>query len=114
MFHPLFTITSLLNSSVIMEAGMYCTLALQQEFRKHSENDTKYAQLSWKCIPLAVESYGAWGREALKAFSQVATRLAFCGNTYKSKALADLYLRLSHTLITANDLFLLPPCAAGG
>ena len=61
------------------------------EFRKHSANDTKCAQLSWKCIPLAVESYGA-------CFSQVAIR----GNTYKSKALADLYGRLSHTIITAN------------
>ena len=50
----------------------------------------KCAQLSWKCIPLAVESYGACGPEALKAFSQVATRLAIRGNTYKSKALADL------------------------
>ena len=50
------------------------------------------------------ESYGAWDPEALKAFSQVATRLAIRGNIpiYKSKALADLYGRLSHTLIRAN------------
>ena len=51
------------------------------EFRKHSENDIKCAQLSWK---LVVESYGAWGPEALRAFSQVATRLAIRGSTYKS------------------------------
>ena len=43
-----------------------------------------------------VESYGP------EAFSQLATRLAIRGNTYKSKALTDLYGRLSHSLIRAN------------
>ena len=47
----------------------YGIAARAAELRKHSENDRKCAQLSWKCIPLAVESYGAWGPEALKAFS---------------------------------------------
>ena len=87
------TVTSPLNSSAIMEVGMYSGVAARAaEFRKHSENDTKCAQLS----------YGAWGPEALMAFSQVATHLAICGNTYKSKVLADLYGCLSHTLIRAN------------
>eukprot|EP00731_Ephydatia_muelleri_P000250 Em0001g250a len=46
------TVASPLNSSV-MEAGMYSGVAARAaEFRKHSENDTKCAQLSWKCIPL--------------------------------------------------------------
>ena len=79
---------------------MYSGIAARAaEFRKCSENDTKCAQLSWKCIPLVIESYGAWDPEALKAFSQVATRLAIRGNIpiYKSKALVDLYGRLSHT-----------------
>eukprot|EP00731_Ephydatia_muelleri_P008202 Em0004g540a len=40
--------------------------------------------------------------EALKAFSQVATRLAIRGNTSKSMALTDLFGRLSHSLIRAN------------
>eukprot|EP00731_Ephydatia_muelleri_P015073 Em0008g793a len=87
------TVTSPLNSSAIMEVGMYSGVAARAaEFRKHSENDTKCAQLS----------YSAWGPEALMAFSQVATHLAICGNTYKSKVLADLYGCLSHTLIRAN------------
>ena len=43
-------------------------------------------------IPLAVERY------AVRSFSQVATRLAI----RESKALADLYGRLSHSLIRAN------------
>ena len=45
---------------VIMEVGIYSGVAARAaEFRKHSEDDTKCAALSWKCIPLAVESYGA-------------------------------------------------------
>ena len=51
--------------------------------------DSKCAELSWKCTQLVVECYGAWGPEALKAFSQVATRLAIHGNTSKSMAILD-------------------------
>ena len=97
------TVASPLNSSTITEAGMYSGAAARAaELRKHTQNDSKCAELSWKCIPLAVECYGAWGPEALKAFSQVATRLAIRGNTSKSMALTDLFGRLSHSLIRAN------------
>ena len=56
-------------------------------------------------IELEMYSTGSrelWCMGALKAFSQVATSLAIRGNTYKSKALADPYGRLSHTLFRAN------------
>ena len=97
------TVASPLNSSTITEAGMYSGAAARAaELRKHTQNDSKCAELSWNCIPLAVECYGAWGQEALKAFSQVATRLAIRGNTSKSMALTDLFGRLSHSLIRAN------------
>ena len=59
------------------------------------------AELGWRCVPLAVENYGAWGPEALKAFSQVASRLAIRGNTPKSRVVAELYGRLSLLLIRA-------------
>ncbi|KAL5500224.1 hypothetical protein EMCRGX_G011745 [Ephydatia muelleri] len=89
--------------STITEAGMYSGAAARAaELRKHTQNDSKCAELSWNCISLAVECYGAWGQEALKAFSQVATRLAIRGNTSKSMALTDLFGRLSHSLIRAN------------
>ena len=38
------------------------------ELRKHTTNDTKCAELGWVCIPLVVESYGAWEREAQHCF----------------------------------------------
>ena len=54
------TVASPLNSSTITEAGMYSGAAARAaELRKHTQNDSKYAELSWKCIPLAVECYGA-------------------------------------------------------
>ncbi|KAL5457740.1 hypothetical protein EMCRGX_G035030 [Ephydatia muelleri] len=69
------TVTSPLNSPNMLEAGMYQGVSAKSaEHRKHTENDPKCVELGWRCIPLAVESYGAWGPEALKAFSQVATR----------------------------------------
>ena len=44
----------------------------------------------------------AWGPEAIKAFSQVASRLAIHGSTPKSKVVAELYGHLSPLLIRAN------------
>eukprot|EP00731_Ephydatia_muelleri_P005623 Em0002g1799a len=74
-----------LNSPNMLEAGMYQGVSAKSaEHRKHTENDPKCAELGWRCIPLAVESYGAWGPEASKAFSQVATRLAIRGNIPKA------------------------------
>ena len=35
------------------------------EVRKHYVNDAKCTELGWICVPLAVESYGAWGRGGL-------------------------------------------------
>ena len=34
------------------------------ECRKHSSNDSKCQELGWVCTPLAVETYGNWGKEA--------------------------------------------------
>ena len=97
------TVTSPLNSLNMLEAGMYQGVSAKSaEHRKHTENDPKCVALAWRCIPLAVESYGAWGPEASKAFSQVATRLAIRGNTPKAKIVAELYGRLSLLLVRAN------------
>ena len=59
------------------------------ESRKH---DTKCSELG--CIPLAVETYGAWGEEACNAFSYIAMREAILTNCSKSQVLGDLYGRL--------------------
>ena len=46
-------------------------LAKVAKYRKHTVNDPKCVELGWRYIPLAVESHGAWGPKALRAFLQV-------------------------------------------
>ena len=46
---------------------------LSAETRKHAANDPKCRELGWMCIPMAVETYGNWGREAQHMFSRLAT-----------------------------------------
>ncbi|KAL5464058.1 hypothetical protein EMCRGX_G033016 [Ephydatia muelleri] len=89
------TVASPLNSLNMLEAGMYCTRVFQQRQLSTEnipvDNDPKCAELGWRCIPLAVENYGAWGLEALRTFSQVASRLAIRDNTPKSKVVAVIW-----------------------
>ena len=96
------TVTSLLNPSLLSEAGLTAgSAAVAAELRKHLANDAKCSELGWTCIPLVVESYGAWGREAIQA-SRLASLLATWTNTPKSKVVSNLYGRLNLTLVRAN------------
>ena len=65
------SITSLLKSSILSEAGVVAGAAARQtEERKHTCNDAICSELGWKCVPLVVESFGAWGRVPGQFFSQ--------------------------------------------
>ena len=70
--------------------------------RKHEANDVKCSELGWLCIPLVVESYGAWGKEAMESFSSLASRLAITSSRPKSAVLSELYGRLNLNLVRAN------------
>ena len=72
------------------------------ELQKHEANDAKCSDLGWVRIPLVVESYGAWGKEALEAFSMLASRLATSSSRPKSMVLSELYGRLNLHLVRAN------------
>ena len=97
------TVTSPLNSHAMLEAGMFQGVQQRQLTTEIlMKMIPKCAELGWRCVPLAVENYRAWGPEALKAFLQVASRLAIRGNTPKSKVVAELYGRLSLLLVRAN------------
>ena len=76
---------------IISEIHGTRVLQLNQQNTESTQKTILSVELVWRCIPLAVESYGAWGPEASKAFSQVATRLAIRGNTPKAKIVAELY-----------------------
>ena len=105
------TVVSPLNPTFISEAG--CTAgsaAVAAELRKHSANYAKCSELGWTCIPLVAESYGAWGSEAVQAFSRLASYLATRTNSPKSKVVCSLYGRLNLTLVRANARALLLRC----
>ena len=56
------TVTSPLSPKIVSEAGVSAGVAAKAaESRKHEQNDTKCSELGRQCIPLAVETYGAWG-----------------------------------------------------
>ncbi|KAL5457725.1 hypothetical protein EMCRGX_G035014 [Ephydatia muelleri] len=93
------TVTSPLTPVSLHESNVMAgTAALLAEQRKHQANDPKCDTLGWKCIPLAVESYGNWGFEARQAFSHLASHLSFSIGHQKSKLLVDIYGRLNVTL----------------
>eukprot|EP00731_Ephydatia_muelleri_P016225 Em0009g649a len=93
------TVVSPLNANILKEAGMTAGAAAQAaEVRRHTANGQRCTNLGWSCIPLAVESYGAWGREAQRCFTLLATRLAVHNSSSKSKMIFELYSRLNLVL----------------
>ena len=90
-----FLVTSSLNSLILSEARVSPGAAAQaSEIRKHNSNDGKCGDLGWVCIPLVVETYDAWGQEAVKSFALLASRLAITCSKPKSVVTHDLYGRL--------------------
>ena len=73
-------------------------------------NDAKCKELRWLCVPLVAETYGAWGNEAVEAFSQLASRLATLTYRPKSAVLRDIYGRLNLHLVRANATAILSRC----
>ena len=68
------TVASPLTPAVLNEAGMTAgAAAAASEQRKHIANDPKCQELGWVCVPLAVETYGNWGRKAHTTFTHLPT-----------------------------------------
>ncbi|KAL5463780.1 hypothetical protein EMCRGX_G032714 [Ephydatia muelleri] len=73
--------------------------AYAAECRKHEANDTKCQELGWTCIPLAVETFGHWGKEAQAVFSHLASFIAIHQASPKSSVLNEIYSRLNMSLV---------------
>ena len=67
-----------------------------------------FGSLGWLCV--AAETYGAWGNEAVEAFSQLASRLATLTCRPKLAVLRDIYGRLNLHLVRANATAILTSC----
>ena len=70
-------------------------------FAFYCSNNGKCNELGWVCVPLVVESYGAWGKEALESISQLTSRLATCSSKAKSVVLTELYGQLNLHITSA-------------
>ena len=85
------------------------------EERKHRANDMKCAELGWSCVPLAVETYGAWGDEAQCTYSRLVSLISVGSAWPKGKVLSDIYGHLNFKLMRATAKALLarsPPILA--
>ena len=71
------TVASPLTPAVLNEVSISAgATAYGADNRKHATNDTRCQELGWMYIPLAVELYGNWGKEAQCVFSRLASLLA--------------------------------------
>ena len=97
------TVTSPLTPAILAEASRRVGAAAEAaENRKHTANDPKCAELGWRCVPLAVETYCNWGEEARETFALLATRLAFGSSSFrKARVISDMVGRLNITLVRA-------------
>ena len=94
------TVASPLTPAVMNEASISAgAAAYGAENRKHATNDTRCQELGWMCIPLAVELYGNWGKEAQCVFSRLASLLAVSQSSFKPKMVAEIYGRLNLSLV---------------
>ena len=94
------TVTSPLTPVTLNEASIHEeAAALAAETRKHAANDARCQALVWSCIPLTVETFGNWGREAQCVFSHLATLLALRQGRPKSSVVRDIYGCLSISLV---------------
>ena len=94
------TITSPLCSAILSESCHQAVVAaLAVEARRLHSNGPKCQELGWSCIPLAVETYGNWGKEAHDTFSRLASYLAIHQSSPKSAVVAEIYGQLNIALV---------------
>ena len=94
------TVTSPLTPATLRDASTSSGAAAHAaECRKHSTNDARCQEMGWVCIPLAVETFGHWGKEAQIVFSRLASLLSIHQGRPKSVALFDIYSRMNMCLV---------------
>ncbi|KAL5481676.1 hypothetical protein EMCRGX_G021889 [Ephydatia muelleri] len=65
------------------------------ELRKLNANSTKCTEQGWTCIPMAVETFGHWGKEAQSVLSMLASHLSISLSQPRAAVVADIYGRLN-------------------
>ena len=78
------------------------TLELQAngaELKTFNANSTKCTELGWTCTPMAVETFGHWGREAQSVLSRLASHLSINFSQPRAAVVADIYGCLNIILV---------------
>ena len=93
------SVSSPLKPDIVSEAGHSAgAAAFATEQRKIQANSGICEKLGWSCIPLVVESFGAWGQLASNTFKKLASRLSVQVNSSTSTTLDSIYSRLNLSL----------------
>ena len=94
------TVASPLCPAILMDSSrMSGAASAAAEARKILTNGPKCQELGWTCIPLAVETFCNWGKEAHLTFSRLASHLSIILSSPKPCVLVDIYSRLNMTLV---------------
>ena len=94
------TVTSPLTPATLRDASTVSGVATHAaECRKHSTNDARCQELGWVCIPLAVETFGHWEKEAQNVFSRLASLLSIHQGRPQSVVLFEIYSRMNMCLV---------------
>ena len=94
------TVASPLCPAILPEASHHSGAAANgAELRKLNANSTKCMELGWTCIPMAVETFGHWGREAQSVLSRLASHLSISLSQPRAAVVADIYGRLNIILV---------------
>ena len=94
------TVTLPLCPAILMDSSrMSGAASAAAETCKILTNGPKCQELGWTCIPLAVETFCNWGKEAHLNFSMSASYLSIILSSPKPCVLADIYSRLNMTLV---------------
>ncbi|KAL5500317.1 hypothetical protein EMCRGX_G011857 [Ephydatia muelleri] len=72
---------------------------LAAEAPKLHSNGPKCQELGWSCIPLALETYDNWGKEAHDTFSRLESYLAIHQTSPKSPVVIEIDGRLNRALV---------------
>ena len=86
-------------ASPLTPATLHDVAAYTAECQKHSSNDPMCQELGWVCIPLAVESYENWGKEAQNTFTRLASIHSISLHCPKAKVLTENYGWLNISLV---------------
>ena len=99
------------NTDLILEVSLASGNSAEcGEVGKHAKNDEMCSELGWTCIPLVVEAYGGWGREAQECFSRLSKRLVMQMGLSDNEALSQIYCLLGITLMRHNARAILLRC----